>query len=101
MDVSDRIAFGLVEIMEAMGHDIDAAFVGMPFTRADLSQWSRRLVWEDYLEVWERVTAIVGRDEMLRGMQRYDQHIPELQAIVANVISPAQFARIHCMLSAA
>ncbi len=75
MDVSARIVVSLLETAEAVGFDPTPALQGLPFTRDDLSDWSRRVYWNDYIELFERVVAMMGRDNIFRGIDMYEQQV--------------------------
>lgn len=98
--VNNRALLALLKTMSAEGHDLDPVFGGLPFTRASLDPWSGRVHWNDYIEFFERIEALLGEETFFRLAHGYSTSFPEFRAFAGAVISPARLARVVSLLSA-
>ncbi len=94
------MAAALVDSVEAAGIDPSVVLDGSPFTREQLREWSRRIPWDDYVDMWDRLEAKVGRQFILDEVaDRYDDQFPEVRALAGSIVSPMAFARFYLSLA--
>ena len=85
----------VMDLAEQGGIPLEPLFEGLPFDAAGARRL-RRVSWDDYCVVGDRVEDAVGGPERLADLRENDFHriTPELRVIAGSVISPKTLLRL-------
>ncbi len=100
-EVSARVVHAVIEAAEAKGIDSAPLLYGLPFTRCELREWTRRVRWDDYMEIFDRLDRTLEREQLLNVFRDYHKQYPELGALAGALVSPVRFARLYLSMAVA
>jgi DNA-binding CsgD family transcriptional regulator len=94
-EVWARVAWDVIDLAERSGVDTATLFRGLAFDAQSVRRM-RRIAWDDYCTLVERVESSVGGPESLTRISEdgYHRTSPELTAIAAALIGPKPLFRL-------
>lgn len=98
-----RAVWAVLDSAKHLGVDLQGVFEGLPFDAVSIRQL-RRVDWEDYVELSERVMARAGGSDLAAAQieRCYPIVVHELRALAGAFVSPMVFVRfMHEMVTPA
>jgi DNA-binding CsgD family transcriptional regulator len=93
-EVWARMAWVIIDLAQRANLSMSALFEGLPYDAARLRRM-RRISWDDYATICERVHTLIGSDDDLDELVESTYHVvlPELRRLGRVVIEPKPFVR--------
>jgi DNA-binding CsgD family transcriptional regulator len=89
-----RMAWVIVDLAQRANLSVPVVFEGLPYDAAGLRRM-RRISWDDYATILERVHTLIGSDDDLDELVESTYHVvlPELRRLGRVMIEPKPFVR--------
>lgn len=100
-EVWARMAWAVIDVAQRANLPVSMLFEDLPYDAARLRRM-RRISWDDYVTIFERVHTLVGSDDDFDDLVESTYHavLPELRRLARAMIEPKPFVRfVHDVIN--